>query len=77
MLVDLVTYGQIALYKGYQFIMPSPTFKYTTFIIAYSLIFVIIQDGILKQKLLEQIVLLFFLLNQIKLGPLIISFPGF
>lgn len=57
--------------------MPSPTFKYTTFIIAYSLIFVIIQDGILKQKLLEQIVLLFFLLNQIKLGPLIISFPGF
>ena len=50
MLVDLVTYGQIVLYKGYQFIAASSIFKYTVFIIAYHLIFVIIKDGILKQN---------------------------
>ena len=50
MLIDLVIYGQIVLYKGYQFIASSSIFKYAVFIIAYHLIFVIIKDGILKQN---------------------------
>ena len=60
MLIDLVTYGQIVLYRGYQFIAPSSIFRYTVFIIAYHLIFVVIKDGILKQNVWTK---LCFLLN--------------